>query len=499
MREERNRKRGKTMRDLYEELKAYAGTDRYPFHMPGHKRSGAVSFGDPFAVDITEIDGFDNLHHPEGMLKEMQEEAAAIYGTRQTYFHVNGSSGGILSAICAATKAGDEILVARNCHKSVYHAIVLRRLRPYYLFPDREEETGIAAAIRPEQVAEALRRHPGIRAVVLVSPNYEGVTADVPAIAKEVHAAGAVLIVDEAHGAHLPFCAMHAEAKDGGKADADFPPSALTSGADVVIQSLHKTMPALTQTALVHRVSDRVPRERLEEAQRMFQTSSPSYVLMASIVRAVRWGAEEGGAFRRYADWLKEFRRETGAFACLKRFAPEEIGWTADPGKLVLYDRTGQKSGRELYDVLCLRYGLQPEMCTERYVLLMTSPADTETGIGRLRAALKETDRELESSEPGREDGNRKAAGRVPILRTEPVLTPAEADEAPKEPVSPDAAAGRTAGEYLYLYPPEIPLLVPGERVPEELPEILKEYQEAGISVQGMREKGKLWVIKERI
>lgn len=478
------------MRDLYQELLTYTQSDVYPFHMPGHKRSGAVSFGDPYEVDITEIDGFDNLHHPEGILLEMQQEAAGIYGSLQTYFHVNGSSGGLLSVIWAATEPGDEVLVARNCHKAVYNGLVLRGLTPRYLYPLRDEATGIAGAIGPKQVREALAANPAVKAVVLVSPNYEGVVADISAIAEVVHEAGAILIVDEAHGAHLPFCRQHAIELGF------FPESAIGQGADLVVQSLHKTMPALTQTALVHRCSERVSRERLEEAQRMFQTSSPSYVLMASMGAAIRWGYEENSDFLAYTGFLTMLRAGAKLWQRLGLFEPEAQGWRKDPGKIVIYDKKGRMGGRELYERLRQEFGLQPEMCTERYALLMTAPTDTGEGFVRLFGALKELDEAL-SAEDGGPEEEAVGSGAVVLPAMEQVLNPAKAQCAPKEAVMLEEAPGRIAGEYLYLYPPEIPLLVPGERVPEGLAGYLHAYGQAGIAVRGMEKEGYLRVLCE--
>lgn len=178
----------------------------YPFHMPGHKRRGSdIGAGlDPYAIDITEIDNFDNLHHAEGIIKEAQAEAAALYGAKSAYFLINGSTCGILAAISAATKRGDKVLVARNCHKAVYHALYLRQLHPVFTYPEITR-TGLQGQITEAQIRAAFDENPDIKAVVITSPTYDGVVSDVAAIASVVHAHGALLIVDEAHGAHFGF------------------------------------------------------------------------------------------------------------------------------------------------------------------------------------------------------------------------------------------------------------------------------------------------------
>ncbi len=228
---------------LLERLSTYAASDVYPFHMPGHKRQvkmGITSVPNPFSVDITEIDGFDNLHHAEDILKESMNSAAAVYESDRSWYLVNGSTCGILAAIAAAVKPGEKILMARNSHKSAYHAVILNQLEPVYLYPEEVPEFQIPGGIEPEQ-ERALLEHPEIRAVFVTSPTYEGIVSDIQGIAATAHRHGAALIVDEAHGAHLPF-------GDGNY----FPDGALQEGADLVIQSLHKTLPSLTQTAILH-------------------------------------------------------------------------------------------------------------------------------------------------------------------------------------------------------------------------------------------------------
>ena len=192
--------------DLYEQLTAYGRTDMLPFHMPGHKRnSGIFGFNDLFSFDITEIDGFDNLHHADGILREAMEEAAQIYGSERSWFLVNGSSSGLLAAVSACVKRGGTILVARNCHKSIYHGIFLRGLTPSYLCPAGIPGFGAAGAVTPEMVRQGLRDCPQAEAVLITSPTYEGVCSDIAGIAEAAHDHGIPLIVDGAHGAHFSF------------------------------------------------------------------------------------------------------------------------------------------------------------------------------------------------------------------------------------------------------------------------------------------------------
>ena len=232
---------------LEQKLNELEQSDIYPFHMPGHKRA-FLPFANPYAIDITEIEGFDNLHHATGILQEAQQKAADLYGAQKTYYLVNGSTCGLLAAISAAVPRGGKILVARNCHKAVYHAMYLRQLVPVYLYPE-DTAYGIQGQVTPQMVQKQLKQTPDIRAVVITSPTYDGVVSDIQSIADIVHAYGIPLIVDEAHGAHFGF-------------SPEFPENATRLGADAVIMSVHKTLPAFTQTALLHLCSDRIAEKK---------------------------------------------------------------------------------------------------------------------------------------------------------------------------------------------------------------------------------------------
>ena len=244
---------------LEQKLNELEQSDIYPFHMPGHKRA-FLPFANPYAIDITEIEGFDNLHHATGILQEAQQKAADLYGAKKTYYLVNGSTCGLLAAISAAVPRGEKILVARNCHKAVYHAMYLRQLVPVYLYPE-DTAYGIQGQVTPQMVRKQLEQTPDIRAVVITSPTYDGVVSDIKNIADTVHAYGIPLIVDEAHGAHFGF-------------SPEFPENATRLGADAVIMSVHKTLPAFTQTALLHLCSDRIAEKKGIDFDKAYTSST---------------------------------------------------------------------------------------------------------------------------------------------------------------------------------------------------------------------------------
>jgi arginine/lysine/ornithine decarboxylase len=290
------------MYDLLMQLKDYTSDDYVPLHMPGSKRNTELfSMGNPYGIDITEIDGFDNLHNAQGILKKGMIRAARLFGAEETLYLVNGSSAGIMAAICGATKKNDTVLVARNCHISVYNAIYLNELKPIYIYPQEiidksGKSTGIYGKVSPQEIEKKLERNKEITAVVVTSPTYEGVVSDIEKIAQTVHRHNAVLIVDEAHGAHFPFSSA-------------FPQTAVKCGADVVIQSIHKTLPAFTQTALLHLNGDRIDRERVKRYWNIYQTTSPSYILMAGIENCMTILENDGAKlFETYIERLRLLR-----------------------------------------------------------------------------------------------------------------------------------------------------------------------------------------------
>ena len=494
------------MEHLFEELRKHSESDIYPYHMPGHKRRPfGMLPGELSRIDITEIDGFDNLHQPEGILDGLQREAAGLYGAEESFYLVNGSTCGILSAVSCALPEGGHILMARNCHRSAYHGIYLRGLRATYLYPPYLEEYGIYDALEPEEVRRALEREPDIGAVLVVSPTYEGRISDIRAIADIVHERGIPLIVDEAHGAHL------------GLADG-FPKNSCQQGADLVIHSVHKTLPALTQTALLHVNGQRIDRGLLRRFLRIYQSSSPSYLLMAGIDNALRYvglqGQEAFGAFRqRFEAMLDRLR------GCRHLRFLMDTGDRQDTGKLLIATKQSGLTGKQLYDILLGRYHLQPEMASTGFVLAMFTVNDREEAYRRMTEALLAIDGALEegmahtpekraegraAEAPGSGEyrpgagalcgegaGESAGHGRNRGTGRSGAIPLAKAWDMPTEQIALAESEGRYIGEFINLYPPGVPLLVPGERMTGELIGMISEAEEQGLEVQGVgRRKG---------
>lgn len=463
-------------------LEKYAGEDIYPFHMPGHKRN-MFSMPNPYSIDITEIDGFDNLHAPEGILKGAMERAAELYGAEQSFYLVNGSTCGILAAISAAVPLKGKLLMARNAHKSAYHAAYLRLLTTEYLYPSISS-FGIHGAIDPQEVQRMLDQNPDTYAVFITSPTYEGIVSDIAAIAKIAHEYQVPLIVDEAHGAHFGF---H---------DA-FPQTAVRLGADLVIQSMHKTLPSFTQTALLHLNSAYIRPKKVQKYLAIYETSSPSYLLMGGMEKCVRMLKEEGGSlFDRYAARLGEFYQKSEGLSKIRILQKTDFSldeaYDADMSKIIISLKGTGIDGKALYEILRKKYRLQMEMCSECHVLGMTSIMDSDAGMSRLFEALKEIDATVSAKE---ECFHKSFAfTRRFYASRERRLKLWEAMDLSTETVFFDEAAGRVSGSMVSIYPPGIPALVPGEVIDLDFIETVRDCIKFRLNLQGIAD-----IINEKV
>lgn len=466
---------------LYQKLKDYTKTDIYPFHMPGHKRL-CMDEWNPYELDITEIEGFDNLHQAREILLDVQKKAATIYGAKETFYLVNGSTCGILAAISATTSMQGKILVARNCHKSVYNAIFLRELEAVYVYPEITS-MGIQGQVTAEAIEKQLELHPNVEAVLVTSPTYDGILSDVKAIAEVVHAHNIPLIVDGAHGAHLGFVL-------------EFPENPITQGADVVIESVHKTLPAFTQTALLHVCSNRVSAQQIKKYLGIYESSSPSYLLMAGIDRCVEYLEERGKEdLLKLADNLKDFYQKTKSLKNIKVLYPQDLtkeeAYAFDYSKIIIFSTKQQVSGKELYKLLLEKYHLQMEMVSGQYVLALCSVMDQKTGFDRLAEALIEIDKSdtfLNTKDIAWRKNTiyRKQNQFLPIYK---------AEEMEKTDVELEEAIGKASGEYVYLYPPGIPVIVPGEEITEELIQDIRECEGKGLTLEGLPGKNRICIV----
>lgn len=492
---------------LYEKLMEYSESDTYPFHMPGHKRQGQEDAEKlPYELDITEIDGFDDLHHPQGILKESQEMAAEIYGTKKSYYLVNGSTSGIMIAISALVQPGEKILIADNCHRSVWNTVYVRGLQGVLL---KTTQWGAGGnVVEPGAVEKALNEDPLIRAVIITSPTYEGVVSPVKEISRVVHAHCGALIVDEAHGAHLPFVDKAASREDLSYNGITFPKSALYEGADVVIQSLHKTLPALTQTAMLHVCTGLPDIHEVNRFYSIYLSSSPSYILLASIDHCIQYMSRDGlGQMAWYGRRLQKFWEKAGEweqlwFLYYKGLKLQEtsdnknqqINVRMDPSKIVFGVKKGM-SGSKLMQWLREEFHLEFEMCQQDYVIAMTSLMDTEEGFLRLENALEQINGRLRTSfsraytEDQKKKANKISEFQLPdekagfCSKRKEIL-----QEKRTEWILLSESQGRRLASPVGVYPPGISAWYPGEIVTGAMIDKMENWLKDGFRIDGLQQ-----------
>ena len=474
---------------LYEKLVAYEEEDIYPFHMPGHKRQLQNDIRNPYKIDITEIDGFDNLNDPQEILKDSMEGASKFYGTEQTFYLVNGSTVGILAAISSVCHRGDKLLMARNCHKAVYHAVRILDLDPVYLPLHYIEEKNMFGGVNEEKLEQLLKEHKDIKAVIVTSPTYEGIVINIKRIKMLINPHNIPLIVDEAHGAHFPFCEY-------------FPKSAIQEGADLVIQSLHKTMPAFTQTALLHVCSDKVSPHIVQEWISMYQSSSPSYLLLAGIEYSIYYGIQQKKQFEQYYERLVQYREKINQLRHITLLKKEDIeqygGYDLDSSKLVLLFHSTKWTGNQISDILLNQYNIQMEMSERDYIIAISTVCDTKEGFERLYDALYELDQmiDLEINRLDENDCSHRKMGVNQFVEGNQIdkeeyrrkYRPYKASLKKSYDIPLEQCKNLVCGSYIYLYPPGIPLLVPGEVIEERHIARILQYKKSGFYVKGIEE-----------
>lgn len=466
---------------LLERLQAHHQAGYLSLHMPGHKENVALA---PYLkalgadLDITELPGFDDLHAPEGILAETMERAARLWQVPKSWLQVNGSSGALLAAIRAATRRGDKILVARNCHKAIYHAIELCGLEPVFLLPPTDETFGLSGSLTPDCVADALERHPDARLLVYPSPTYDGVCSDTAGICQVAHAKKIPVLVDEAHGAHLGLSPL-------------FPPGAMEQGADLAVASLHKMLPSLTQTAILHARGRFVRIPEVARQTGIFQSSSPSYLLLASMEGCIRLLETEREAL--FAQWharLQDFDQKTQGLRYLRLpgHGPEQGQaypqlFALDPAKIIISTRNSALDGVTLLQKLREDYQIELEMALDEYAVAMTGLGTDDTMPTRLAEALLALDAQYGPAQTP-----------APPIPAVPPLPPRalSMEEAAMAPGNLDFlydSMGKICGESVWAYPPGIPLITPGEVITPAFVELVQHWYEAGIKLVGTRGK----------
>jgi lysine decarboxylase len=450
--------------------------------MPGHKLGAGIPqelLEGLIRLDVTEIPGTDNLHAPEGAIREAQVLAAKAFGADSTYFLVNGSTCGIHAMILSVCKPGGKLVVARDCHKSVLAGMMLAGVEPVFVKTGYDPAAGIPTSVQPGDIRQTLDENPNAAGVLVTRPNYYGICCDIAEIADIVHSSGKVLMVDEAHGAHLAF-------------HPGLPRTAMAGGADMCVQSAHKTLPALTQGAYLHVKSNRVDEEKLRFFLGLLQTSSPSYILMTflDIAREImqKYGEE-------YLQKLLDARRCFDVMlGGLERIyavpGPVGTGLAVDPTRLVVNaGKTGQ-TGFAIDRLLRSEYNIQVEMADLYNLVCIGTIADTATQFNRLYKALQEIDSRFKGSTP-LADIDMGA-----VLLPPRILPLSETSRCRKQMLPLDRCAGRISAGILTPYPPGIPLVCPGEMILQESIELLQRIIAAGGTVNGLGDGMRVSVVE---
>lgn len=461
------------------------------FHMPGHKgsaiyrRFGYEEFLDNIMdCDITEICGADNLFQTEGILKATQEIYADLYDAKKSYLLINGTSGGIIAAVLSSVSKGKKLIMARNCHKSVFNALTLADVSPLYLYPEMLDKYGIMGAVPPDEVEQLLSANPDAEAVIIPSPNYYGICSDIETIAKITHKYNKILIVDQAHGAHLKMFSNF-----GIKG---FPKPAEECGADIVINSIHKTLASFTQSAILNLMSDRVSPYLIEDKLQCIESTSPSYLLMASLgINAAIMKSHGKELMREWFDNLSFFYDEAKSIEGLE-FIDKEPGmdWT----KINISLGKSGITGDELERLLIKNHNIYIELYTGNLVMCMTGIGNTKKDISILLDALKEISAEHRVCKTIYPDGAQVKQNSVSSYKRSKLYDIPKV----KEMIPLEEAEGKICASSIIPYPPGIPLICPGEMLDSETINYVKSLRENGEKVIGINEMNEIIVGAEK-
>ncbi|WP_152442759.1 aminotransferase class I/II-fold pyridoxal phosphate-dependent enzyme [Bacillus sp. THAF10] len=473
---------------LFEGLKKHWEANPVSGHVPGHKYGqvfpeiGYSYFQEILKLDATEISGLDDLHDPEGMIDEAQRLAANYYGAEATFFLVNGSTVGNLAMILAACQRGSKVLVQRNCHKSILHGVELAGADPIFLSCETDSEVGVATHFSLKELREALDSVSGIEAVVLTNPNYYGHSYEMKEIIDLVHRYNVPVLVDEAHGAHFTV-------------GEGFPNSALDCGADVVVHSAHKTLPAMTMGSYLHINGERVKKEKLAYYLKMLQSSSPSYPIMASLDLARYYLASfDKQAIQELLHDMEDLQLQIGKMPEIRVVVPKNKLLQKDPLKLVLRSTQGI-SGFSLQKLL-EKEGIFVELADAKNVLLVLPLAINDRKqelLEKLTRAVLHQHEKTPEVEIVKLPTPPNGLGQLAIP-----LGEQENYKAVKCHL--EEAVGKVAAESIIPYPPGIPVVLKGERVTASIVEYLKQLVELGARFQGNEQlyKGYMNIYKEK-
>jgi len=468
---------------LFDAMVSLAESHKVSFHTPGHKSGKGIStrfrkFVGPriFSIDLTTLDEVDSLQNPTGVIKEAQELAARACGADRSYFLVNGTTVGNHAMVASVTRPGDRVLIARNCHRSVLTGLIVSGAQPVFFQPAFDRDLKLTLNVTFDAAKQAIDANPDATTLLITSPNYYGLCADIEKIIPYAHEKGMTVLVDEAHGPHLKF-------------NPKLPVCALEAGADLCVQSTHKIVGGMTQASMLHVRSRRVNPDVVTNTLKLLQTTSPSYILMASLDLARMQMATEGKKLLdrtvKFAEDARSKIDRIDGLSCFSRDRAKAAGMSdMDVTKLTITVSDLGLSGYHVSHLLNTRYGIQVEMADPFHILVIVSIGDRQDDLNRLVEALR-----MIASETGLQ-GALLPLDKVhpPRLDNRFLITPREAFYSKTELVGLDQAVGRVSSEIVTVYPPGIPLLVPGEEISADAIAYIRNMAGLGAIIDGLNE-----------
>ncbi|MFU1796538.1 aminotransferase class I/II-fold pyridoxal phosphate-dependent enzyme [Paenibacillus azoreducens] len=464
---------------LFTALMQHAESDPVQFHIPGHKKGAGAdpqfrSFigNNALSIDLINIVPLDDLHQPSGVIQEAEQLAADAFAADYTLFSVQGTTGAIMTMIMSVCSPGDRIILPRNAHKSIMSAVIFAGAVPVWVNPEKDDQLGIDHGVTLSSVRQALKNNPSAKAVLLINPTYYGTSVNLLDMVEMIHSYGIPVLVDEAHGTLLHF-------------HDDLPMSAMQAGADMAATSVHKLGGSMTQSSVLNVQGDLVDIRRVRTFMSMLTTTSTSYLLLASLDTARRQLALHGKALaeqtiRLAADTRRQINGISGMYCFGEEICGESGVFAYDPTKLCIHLGGLDISGFAAEQWLRQHHKIEVELSDLKNILCLVTLGDTERETGLLLKAL----RHLSETFKSRENKSSQEPAAVPDFSSFS-LTPREAFYASAESVELRESCGRVISEFVYVYPPGIPILVPGQLITPEIVDYIQQHIEVGLPVKG--------------